>query len=1026
MALADSTKVDFLWKKLGFGVAKTAPPSNKEAFNESIPSPLLMRGDRVWQQSGSIPSVKPSATSSIVEIYQDAAGGSATVECTEDLTAPDNQTWKTNLTDWIPTEFGSTYLVKVYVDTAGAAAPQSTGTQLFQSGSGNEDGWFFDYQAGVLNFNGDNIPSQIDTGVTGKSIYIVGARYVGPFGVGGGSSIGNLTITDTTISTTNAGSDIILEVTGNGTVQIDTTTALGIAVGNTSQRPVAPATGDLRYNTSTNAVEIYNGTSWENVGGNDFGAITTQTLNGDNSTVAFTLDQSASTAGIIVSINGTLQQPVSAYSVSGTTITFTEAPESGDAIEIRFITQLTVFTSIQNASGNASVSTLDNEDTVQITGNLLPSANATYNLGSNTARWNDLYLAGSTLILGNVVMKNTPGGNSIAFYGPDGTTPATIDANVEIVSDSIAAGTSNVSFAGGSGNVQIIVGSTQTGTITSTGANITGYVTATGNITANYFKGDGSELTGVVASSVAAANVSGLATVATTGAYTDLSGTPTIPTATSDLTNDSGFIVLGNLSVTTNAASGDGSLSYDNSTGVFTFTPADAGLADYGDANVASFLGSNFGSNAIVTTGNITASNFIGEVTGNVSGSAATATSATTAGTVTANAQPNITSVGTLSSVTVTGNVSAGNVNATIVGDVTGDVTGNLTGNVTGDVTGNLTGNVTGNADTATTADALTTARAIEVSGAVTGTADFDGSAAINIVTTNTADPTITLSGAVTGSGTLTNLGNVTIATTATSDPTITLTGAVTGSGTLTNLGNVSIATTNTADPTITLAGDLSGSATLTNLGDATLTATIAANSVALGTDTTGNYIATGAVSGVGLSGSSNSEGGTFTVTSNATNANTPSTIVARDASGNFSAGTITALATSAQYADVAENFKVNEQADAGTVMVFDKDGLLVICNSYADPMLVGIVSTDPAYLLNSDQPDGQPIALAGQVPCKVVGPVKVGDLLTTSKTPGYATVLELNDWKPGITVGKAMENCSIGKHTIKVFVGTF
>ena len=53
MALADSTKVDFLWKKLGFGVAKTAPPANKEAFNESIPSPLLMRGDKVWQSSGS-------------------------------------------------------------------------------------------------------------------------------------------------------------------------------------------------------------------------------------------------------------------------------------------------------------------------------------------------------------------------------------------------------------------------------------------------------------------------------------------------------------------------------------------------------------------------------------------------------------------------------------------------------------------------------------------------------------------------------------------------------------------------------------------------------------------------------------------------------------------------------------------------------------------------------------------------------------------------------------------------------------
>ena len=97
------------------------------------------------------------------------------------------------------------------------------------------------------------------------------------------------------------------------------------------------------------------------------------------------------------------------------------------------------------------------------------------------------------------------------------------------------------------------------------------------------------------------------------------------------------------------------------------------------------------------------------------------------------------------------------------------------------------------------------------------------------------------------------------------------------------------------ADFTITLGGDLSGSATITNLGNATLTATIQPNSVALGTDTTGNYIATGAVSGNGLSGSAASEGATFTVTSNATNLNTPSTIVFRDASGNFTAGTITA-----------------------------------------------------------------------------------------------------------------------------------
>ena len=967
MALADSTKVDFLWKKLGFGVAKTAPPANKEAFNESIPSPLLMRADKVWQSSASIPGVKPSSSSSIVEVYQDAAGGSATVECTEDLTAPDNQTWKTNLTDWIPTEFGSTYLVKVYVDDAGESAPQTTGTQLFQAGSGNEDGWFFDYQAGVLNFNGDNIPSQIGTGVTGKSIYIVGARYIGPFGVGGGSTIGNLTVTDTTVGTTNAGSDIVLEVTGNGTVNIDTTTALQIAVGNTAQRPGTPSTGDLRFNTTNTSVEVYNGTGWENVG-QDTTTITSQTFSGDNSTVAFTLNASATTASVIVSINGTVQAPTTAYAVSGTTLTFTEAPASGDAIEVRQISATTTVTAIQNVSGNAIVSALDNQDTVQITGNLLPSANATYNLGSDTARWNDLYLAGSTLILGNVVMKNTPGGNSIAFYGPDGTTPATIDANVEIVSDSIAAGTSNVSFAGGGGNVQIIVGGTQTGTITSTGANIAGYITATGNITANNFNGN---VTGnLTGTSSTADAMSGAVTVALTGpvtgsaTFTSAGDTASIATTltadpiitlTGAVTGSATMTNLGNVSITTTATSDPTITLAGDLTGSATLT-------NLGNATLTATIAANSVALGTDTTGNyvesITNGNYITGGNGGSEGAALTlavdATDQNTASKVVAR--------------DASGNFSAGTISA----------------------------NLTGNADTATTAGALTTARAIQLSGAVTGTANFDGSTGINIVTTATSDPTITLAGDLSGSATLTNLGNATLTATLTKDPTITLTGDVTGSGTMTNLGNVSFVTT------------------------------IAANSVALGTDTTGSYVQQGATSGSGISGSVNSEAGTFTVTSNATSVNTANTIVFRDASGDFSAGIITATATQAQYADVAENFKVNEFADAGTVMVFNKDGLLIISNHYADPMLVGVVSTDPAHLLNKDLPNGQPIALAGQVPCKVVGPVKVGDLLTTSNTPGYATVLDLNDWKPGITIGKSMENCGIGKHTITVLVGSF
>jgi hypothetical protein len=111
--------------------------------------------------------------------------------------------------------------------------------------------------------------------------------------------------------------------------------------------------------------------------------------------------------------------------------------------------------------------------------------------------------------------------------------------------------------------------------------------------------------------------------------------------------------------------------------------------------------------------------------------------------------------------------------------------------------------------------------------------------------------------------------------------------------------GNSTTATALATGRTIGMTGDVVWtSASFDGSGNVTGTATIQANSVALGTDTTGNYVAAGAVSGTGLSGSSSSEGGTFTVTSNATNANTASAIVARDASGNFAAGTITAALT--------------------------------------------------------------------------------------------------------------------------------
>ena len=100
---------------------------------------------------------------------------------------------------------------------------------------------------------------------------------------------------------------------------------------------------------------------------------------------------------------------------------------------------------------------------------------------------------------------------------------------------------------------------------------------------------------------------------------------------------------------------------------------------------------------------------------------------------------------------------------------------------------------------------------------------------------------------------------------------------------------------------TVTFAtGDVTGSFSINGSADVSNVAlTIAANSVALGTDTTGNYAQSVAVSGSGITlGGTAGEGTDFTIYSSGTSANTVSTLVLRDGSGNFSAGTITASLT--------------------------------------------------------------------------------------------------------------------------------
>lgn len=182
MATTDAQKVDLLLKKLGFGVAKTDTATVKSASNESIPSPLLVRGDLIWVKAGDIPATPPVSTGPIVQVKI----GSTSTECSPDTTSTANRTWLTNLTDWIPPEFGAGYQVRVWTAPTGTVNPTTSGTRLYPDGSGNNDSWYFDYQSGVLNFPDTNVPAS----VSGMRVFIEGYRYVGLKGFDAGAGEG--------------------------------------------------------------------------------------------------------------------------------------------------------------------------------------------------------------------------------------------------------------------------------------------------------------------------------------------------------------------------------------------------------------------------------------------------------------------------------------------------------------------------------------------------------------------------------------------------------------------------------------------------------------------------------------------------------------------------------------------------------------------------------------------------------------------------------------------------------------------
>jgi hypothetical protein len=130
-----------------------------------------------------------------------------------------------------------------------------------------------------------------------------------------------------------------------------------------------------------------------------------------------------------------------------------------------------------------------------------------------------------------------------------------------------------------------------------------------------------------------------------------------------------------------------------------------------------------------------------------------------------------------------------------------------------------------------------------------------------------------------------------------------------------------------------------------------------------------------------------NVDGTSRTATANAATGNT---VAARNGSGDIFANVFQGVASSAKYADLAEHYLADAEYAPGTVVIIG--GNKEITASRWGKRAIGAVSTNPAYLMNSELKGGTPVALKGRVPVKVIGRVNKGDELIAADN-GCATV---------------------------------
>lgn len=731
------------------------------------------------------------------------------------------------------------------------------------------------------------------------------------------------------VSYTNGTAVTILGVEGNANSEINGET-LYLKVSNT-------------FNTTGN-VSLYISDSLD--APNAFVGANLIYTNSPNATAtsAFGINVSSPAAGV----EGSIQ-----YNVSGVLTGSALLKYANSNVEIA---NSSVIISNGNVSANLLTGTLTTNAQPNITstgtlaglvvaGNITPSTDITYNLGNNTNRFNDLYLANSTIYIGNQTISANATNVIIS-----GILTANISGNIS--GNAATAGTVTTNAQPNITSVGILTSLSVSGNIT------TGNLDGANSITANYFIGSGNNL-----SNIQGSNVTGAVTYAGTANSVALANVSGIGNIASINLNGS----------TSNVLYGNG-----------IFAPA---AATYGNSDVATFLAS-YGSNTITTTGNISVGNIVGNGQALTGITGANVTGAVTyAGTANSVALANVSGAGNIASINLDGStsnvlygngifapaaVSYGNSNVATFLASYGSNTITTTGNINA---GNLLslGTIGGNSG---------------------GNAVFLGDGGL-------------LSNISVGAGSQIVNGNSSVTVAANSTVNISVSGTP----------NVVVVTNTLANITGNLS--VSGNITAGNISATLFTGNVSGNATTAGTVTTAaqpNITSTGTLTSLSVSGTATISGNSALTTTNLTSgANT--TLGYLTGNWQLTAGS----RLNATYADLAEYYEADTSYEPGTVLEFGGDKEVTLAEDGTNKV-AGVVSTDPAYVMNMKCKGEHIVALAlqGRVPTKVRGTIHKGDMLV-SGGDGYARPSSAPHM--GTVIGKSLENFT-GEGIIEVAVG--